>query len=101
MLAVIRVRGSIRIKKKLNDTMKMLRLFRVNHLVLVSEEKQTKKMVEKVKDYVTYGEINEETLEKVLTKRGLLKGNKKWVVDIVKENKRDNPKEYNEYNKKW
>jgi len=87
MLAVIRVRGSIRIKKKLNDTMKMMRLFRVNHLVLVSEEKQTKKMVEKVKDYVTYGEINEETLEKVLTKRGLLKGNKKVTLEYLKEKK--------------
>lgn len=87
MLAVIRVRGSIRTKTELNDTMKMLRLFRVNHLVLVPQEKQTKKMVEKVKDYVTFGEINAETLEKVLSKKALIKGNKKVSLNYLKEKK--------------
>jgi large subunit ribosomal protein L30 len=86
MLAVIRVRGNIRVKKELKDTMKMLRLFRVNHMVLVPKRKQTKKMVEKVKDYVTYGEINQETLEKVLIKRGFV-GKKKISVEFLKENK--------------
>lgn len=93
MLAVIRVRGSIRTKIEINDTMKMLRLFRVNHLVLVSEEKQIKKMAEKVKDYVTYGEIDAETLEKVLSKRALLKGNKKVSAEYLKEKKINSFKE--------
>lgn len=93
MLAVIRVRGSIRVKKELNATMEMIRLFRVNHMVLVSEEKQSKKMVEKVKDYVTFGEIDAETLEKVLSKRGLLKGNKKISLDFLKEKKINSFKE--------
>ncbi|PIN98693.1 MAG: 50S ribosomal protein L30 [Candidatus Diapherotrites archaeon CG10_big_fil_rev_8_21_14_0_10_31_34] len=93
MLAVIRVRGSIRTKIEINDTMKMLRLFRVNHLVLISEKKQMKKMVEKVKDYVTYGEIEAETLEKVLSKRAFLKGNKKVLIEYLKEKKINSFKE--------
>jgi len=87
MLAVIRVRGSIRTKKELNSTMEMLRLFRVNHLVLVPEDKQNRKMVEKVKDYVTFGEIDKTTLEKVLAKRALIKGNKKVSAEFLKEKK--------------
>ncbi len=93
MLAVIRIRGSIRIKKKLNDTMEMLRLFKVNHMVLVPEKKQMKKMVEKVKDYVTFGEINAITLEKALTKRALIKGNKKVSIEFLKEKKVNSFKE--------
>ncbi|PJA20607.1 MAG: 50S ribosomal protein L30, partial [Candidatus Diapherotrites archaeon CG_4_10_14_0_2_um_filter_31_5] len=73
--------------------MKMLRLFRVNHLVLISEKKQMKKMVEKVKDYVTYGEIEAETLEKVLSKRAFLKGNKKVLIEYLKEKKINSFKE--------
>jgi len=87
MFAVIRVRGSIRLKKEMNDTMKMLRLFRVNHMVLVPENNQSKKMVEKVKSYVTFGEINKEILEKVLGKRGLITGNKKISIEVLKEMK--------------
>ncbi len=93
MLAVIRIRGSIGVKKDLNNTMKMLRLFRVNHLVLVNEEKQSRKMVEKVQDYVTFGEITSETLEKVLIKRAVIKGNKKVSVDFLKEKKINSFKE--------
>ncbi len=96
MLTVIRVRGSIRVKKEIKDTMKMLRLFRANHLVLVSEEKRTKKMVEKVKDYVTFGEINAETLEKLLEKRALIKGNKKVTAEFLKEKKINSFKELSE-----
>jgi len=87
MFAVIRVRGSIRLKKEMNDTIKMLRLFRVNHMVLVPENNQSKKMVEKVKSYVTFGEINKEILEKVLGKRGLITGNKKISIEVLKEMK--------------
>ena len=48
----------------------MLRLKRVNHCILVSETPQYKGMLQKVKDYVTYGEINEETFKSLIEKRG-------------------------------
>ncbi len=93
MLAAIRIRGSIRIRKELKDTMKMIRLFKVNHMVLLPEEKQSKKMIDKVKDFVAYGEINEETLEKALKKRAKIKGNKKLTEDYLKQKKINSFKE--------
>jgi len=42
-------------------------------------------MLQKVKDYVTWGEIDAETLAELLRKRGRLTGNKKLSEDIVKE----------------
>ncbi|MFH1664367.1 MAG: 50S ribosomal protein L30 [archaeon] len=87
MLAVIRIRGSIKTKKKLNDTMEMLRLFRVNHMVLVPEDKQNRKMIEKVKDFVTFGEIEAKTFERVLNKRALIAGNIKISLEFLKEKK--------------
>lgn len=87
MIAVIRVRGTVNVADKIAFTMDNLRLFKTNHLVLVKEDKSTKKMVEKVKDYTTFGEINEETLSKLLAKRGRLKGNKRLTLDSLKEKK--------------
>ena len=89
MIAVIRIRGTVNVKYKITDTLEKLRLFKPNHLVLVSEENALKKMVEKVKDYVTFGEINEETFAALLEKRGRLKEgeNKKLSKEFLKENK--------------
>ncbi|MEM4364098.1 MAG: 50S ribosomal protein L30 [Candidatus Diapherotrites archaeon] len=70
MIAVIRVRGSVNLKPDIKYTLDLLNLFRPNNMVLVKKEKQFLKMVEKVKDYVTFGEIKSEVLAKVLEKRG-------------------------------
>ena len=85
MIAVIRVRGTANVTGKLRMTLEMLRLFKVNHLVLVKEENL--KMIEKVKDYVTYGPIDEATLSKLLEKRGRLEGNKRITPDFLKSKK--------------
>ncbi len=87
MFAVIRIRGSIKVKKKINHAMELMRLFRVNHLVLIPETKQSRKMFEKAQDYLTFGEINKETLEKMISKRGMLEGNKKITEAYLKEKK--------------
>ena len=48
MIAVIRVRGTVNVADKISLTMENLRLFKTNHLVLVKDDKSSKKMVEKV-----------------------------------------------------
>lgn len=85
MLAAIRVRGSVDLKKEIKHTMRMLRLDRVNHLVLV-EEKQ-KNMLKKAQHYLTFGEISQETLEKLLKKRARLSGNKRVDEKFLKASK--------------
>lgn len=85
-MLVIRIRGSASVNYKIEDTMKMLRLHKPNHCVIVNGNKSITGMLKKVKDYVAYGEVDEETLVRLLRYRGLLKGNKKISNDFVKKN---------------
>ncbi len=71
-IAVIRVRGLVRVKKKINDTLKMLRLYKKNCCIVVPPTQTYLGMIKKVKDYVTYGEINDETFKLLIEKRGHL-----------------------------
>ncbi len=84
-LALIRLRSGIRARGEVRDTLAMLRLHRINHLVLVDDTPSYKGMVQKVKDYITWGEIDKETLVKLLRKRGRLIGNKPITDEYVKE----------------
>ena len=70
MIAVIRVRGTANISPDHRKTLELLMLHKPNHAVFVAEEAQLTKMVEKVKDYVTYGEIDSDTGAELLRKRG-------------------------------
>jgi large subunit ribosomal protein L30 len=72
--AVIRVRGNINVRQTIRDTLKMLRLNRVNHCVIIPETAQYKGMLHKVKDYVTWGEIDKGLLSEMLSVRGKLVG---------------------------
>ncbi|MDO8538239.1 MAG: 50S ribosomal protein L30 [archaeon] len=83
ILAAIRVRGSVDVKKEFRDTLKILRLDRVNHLVLVEEKQRT--MLKKVQPFITFGEIKEETLERLLQKRGRLAGDKRLDEKFLKK----------------
>jgi len=69
-IGVIRVRGSIRVRKKIKDTLIMLRLHNKNHCIVVEDKPNIMGMIKKVKDYITYGEIDEETLKLLFEKRG-------------------------------
>ena len=86
MIAAIRVRGTTGVRGEVADTMKMLRLNRINHAVILDENPSYKGMLQKSKDYITWGEINEETLIKVITKRGRLPGGEKVTEEFLKEN---------------
>ena len=84
-LALIRLRSGIRAKGEVRDTLAMLRLHRINHLVLVDDNPSYRGMVQKVKDYITWGEIDRETLAKLIRKRGRLIGNKPVTDEYVRE----------------
>ncbi|MFA4646106.1 50S ribosomal protein L30 [Pyrococcus kukulkanii] len=84
-LAVIRIRGRVNVKRPVRDTLAMLRLHRVNHCVIVDDTPSYLGMLQKAKDYITWGEINAETLAKLIKKRGRLIGNKPVTDEYVKE----------------
>jgi large subunit ribosomal protein L30 len=83
--AVIRIRGTVNIKPDIKKTMQLLRLSRTNHCVLLEENVVYKGMLQMVKDYTTWGEINKETLSKLLSERGKLIGDKPLTEDYLKK----------------
>ncbi|WP_297072913.1 50S ribosomal protein L30 [Thermococcus sp.] len=84
-LALIRLRSGIRARGEVRDTLAMLCLHRINHLVIVDDTPSYRGMIQKVKDYITWGEIDKETLVKLLRKRGRLVGNKPITDEYVQE----------------
>ncbi len=84
--AVVRIRGTVNIKEGIADTMEMLRLNKVNHCVVVPETPSYKGMLQKVKDYVTWGEIDESVMTQLLLLRGHLVGDHPVSESFVKEN---------------
>jgi len=85
-LAVVRIRGGISINRDIKNTLKMLNLTKVNHCVFIPETKEYKGMLQKVKDYVTWGEIDSDTLTEMIKERGRLKGDKPVTDKYLEEN---------------
>jgi large subunit ribosomal protein L30 len=69
-LAVIQVRGIIRAERGVVDTLRSLHLHRQNYCVVVPDNEHYKGMLSKVKDYVTWGEIDDSTYKTLVEKRG-------------------------------
>ncbi len=67
-LAIIRIRGSVGIKKEIKDTLKILKLLKKNWCVVIDKNDANIGMAKKVKDYATYGEIDKEVLDKLMKK---------------------------------
>lgn len=83
-LALIRLRGSVGIRKEFEYVFKLMHLTRKNHVTLLEETGSNLGMIRKIKDYSTWGEVTPETLFLLLEKKGRLRGNKKLTNDYVK-----------------
>ena len=80
----VRIRGAPGMKHVILDTLKMLRMHRVNHGVLIWGEVSYVGMLKKCKDYIAYGEIDEKTLLSLLRARGKVEGNKPLTDEHIK-----------------
>jgi large subunit ribosomal protein L30 len=85
-IAVVRVRGSARLPAKLKDTLRMLHLLKVNHCAVVDDTPHYNGMLQHVKDRVTWGEIGDEEMLKLLEKRGRVTGDRKLTEEYIKKN---------------
>jgi len=85
MIAAIRVRGKVNRPEEIENTLTRLRLRRKNVCVLLPEKPEVIGMLKKVKDVVTWGEIDKKTLEELVTKRGRLEGNKQIPKDQIQK----------------
>ena len=84
MYAVIRIRSTIGASREIRDTLKMLNLHRINSCTIIHPNPSYKGMLQKVKDYVTWGEIDDETLKLLLEKRAKVE-NVEEAINKLKE----------------
>ncbi len=84
-IAVVRVRGECKLRQEIKDTFKMLRLYKKNNCVVIRSTPTYLGMLEKVKDFVTWGEIDEKTFKDLIKKRGRLPRKKPLTESYLKE----------------
>ena len=84
-LAVIRLKGNIGLQRPVKDTFKLLRLYKVNYCAVLPKSANTIGMLNRIKDFATWGEIDEETFKALLTERGRLPANKPLTAEYVKD----------------
>ena len=83
---VVRARSDVKVERSIRETMGMLNLTRVNHAVIIPENAQYKGMLQKAKDYITWGNADADLVEKMITERGRLVGDKPITDEYVNEN---------------
>ncbi len=101
MIAVIRIRGKVKLRKKMKETFDRLRIRKkYSCVVFVKPAKEQLGMIKKLRNFVAFGEINKEVFKKLIEKRGQLidKTKKIDVEKIIDE--LENGKKYKELNLK-
>ena len=84
-VVVVRIRGTVNRPKPVNDTLKLLRLHKPNHAVVIPLNESYKGMLLKVNNTIAWGEISFDTFKELLMKRGRTVGNKRLTDEIVRE----------------
>lgn len=69
-LAAIRIRGFSGVNQTVESTLSMLRLYRKNYCIVVPNSPIYAGMLKKAKDYITWGEVDDEIFDTLIAKRG-------------------------------
>jgi len=80
-IAVIRVRGKVNINREIKKTLEMLRLKAQNHCVIIKDTPAYLGMLQKAKDYITWGIVTKEDVSLLLRERGELDLSKIKIKD--------------------
>lgn len=86
VVLAIRLRGQVRVRPQIDTTLDKLLLLKLHHARLIKLTPSLQGMVTKVKDYITWGELDADTATLLLTKRGRLTGNKRLTDEYIKKN---------------
>lgn len=76
MIAIIRIKGQVKVRKDISETLDRLRLMRKYACVVINPSKENLGMIKKVRDFVAFGNISDEVLKELIEKRGQLKDKK-------------------------
>ena len=70
MLAVLRIKGRVEVREGIRDTMEILGLGKKHSLIFIEQTPSNLGMLKKSKDYLTWGEASEKTIEMLKEKKG-------------------------------
>ncbi|MEA3199246.1 MAG: large subunit ribosomal protein [Thermoplasmata archaeon] len=73
---LVRIRGTVNVTGKISDTLDMLHLSHPNHAVVIPKTESYMGMVNRVKDYVAYGDVDATTMAALIKARGRAVGDK-------------------------
>ena len=77
MYLAIRLRGGVKTRRTVKDTLKYLRINRKMHAVLLKDNDVNKGMLNKARSWITWGEVDDSIIKLLIKKRGRKKGNKR------------------------
>lgn len=69
-IAIIRISGMVKMRRDMEETLSRLRLRKKYVCVVITPTKETTGMIRKIENFVAYGNINQETFDKLVEKRG-------------------------------
>ena len=82
---VVRARSDVKVERSIRETMGYMNLTRVNHAVIIPDNPQYRGMLQKAKDYITWGEADQGTVESMLRHRGRMVGGAPLTDEAVAE----------------
>jgi large subunit ribosomal protein L30 len=83
--AVVRIRGTNNVRRDISDTIGMMNLRRINNLSFIDDRPAYKGMLQKSKDFITWGEPNVDVVSQILKKWGRVLGDKPLTDAFVSE----------------
>ena len=82
---VVRARSDVKVERSIRETMGYMNLTRVNHAVIIPDNPQYRGMLQKAKDYITWGQADAAMVERMLSERGRMVGDGPLTDAIVAE----------------
>lgn len=83
-LLAIRIRGGVNAPVRVEDTLRMLRMERNNTATLLDDRPDYRGMLQKAKDWITWGEPTAETIHLLLEERGRVPGDGRIYAEALK-----------------
>jgi large subunit ribosomal protein L30 len=66
LVAIVRIRGRVNVRRDINETLDRLRLKRVNNCTVIKANDSNYGMIKACSNYVAYGEVDKDTLKKLV-----------------------------------
>lgn len=85
LLLAIRIRGTVNVRRDMRATLDSLRMRKVHTATLLKAEPNVLGALESVKDLVAWGEVEVETLARLLEKRARLAGERRLDTKYLKD----------------